>query len=153
MKFEEEFGQSLMNIEVALATSYRDVEMHDNHALNGIRGLIRTYQAINRGRPQPTLKLSPLAQNAFERMKRICDVMVGSAAQNTLHEIDHHYFLQVTGNPLEDDDVDVVTLPHDQIIQCLKRVEKSVKTLHKRGGRRGYYNFVSEFLPLGNPLE
>jgi type I restriction enzyme, R subunit len=34
-----------------------------------------------------------------------------------------------------------------EIIACLKRVRKSIELWRKEGGRRGYYDFVSPFLP------
>jgi hypothetical protein len=34
----------------------------------------------------------------------------------------------------------------DEIIVCLKRIQKSVKTWSKRGGRRGYLSFVEQYV-------
>jgi hypothetical protein len=34
----------------------------------------------------------------------------------------------------------------DEIVACLKRVRTSVKRWHKSGGRRGYLDFVSQYI-------
>ena len=34
----------------------------------------------------------------------------------------------------------------DEIIVCLKRIQKSVKMWGKRGGRRGYLSFVEQYV-------
>ena len=34
----------------------------------------------------------------------------------------------------------------EEIIACLKRIRKSVEGWYKRGGRRGYYEFIQQFV-------
>ena len=34
----------------------------------------------------------------------------------------------------------------EEILACLKRVRTSVKRWHKSGGRRGYLDFVSQYI-------
>jgi hypothetical protein len=34
----------------------------------------------------------------------------------------------------------------DEIITCLKRIQKSIRRWNKEGGRQGYLNFISEFV-------
>lgn len=34
----------------------------------------------------------------------------------------------------------------EEIVGCLKRVRRSIETWNKQLGRRGYYDFVSEFI-------
>ena len=77
MKVEEEYEDVLMNIEVNLVTSYDDPEMTDAQALNAISGLIRTFKAEQKNRSAPKLKLSPLAEETFDRLYVFCSLLTG----------------------------------------------------------------------------
>jgi len=39
----------------------------------------------------------------------------------------------------------------NEIVDCLKRIQSSIRLWTKKGGRQGYLNFVSEFLPWFSP--
>ena len=43
-------------------------------------------------------------------------------------------------------DADMEPKSLDEIIACLKRVQKSIRRWHKQAGRRGYLDFVSQFV-------
>jgi hypothetical protein len=42
--------------------------------------------------------------------------------------------------------MDTEPLTVEEIIACLKRIRKSIETWYKRGGRRGYYEFVRQYV-------
>ncbi len=132
--FEEKYIDVLHNIETALAFTYRDRdEMTDWDARDAMNALIRTYKAEARGRAAPPLKLNPLAQTTYENVKMICEWRLGRAI-----------ILTEDGKPPPD-----MPSPKtlDEIIACLQRVLRSIELWQKEGGRRGYFNFVSQFLP------
>ncbi|MBI3762646.1 MAG: hypothetical protein HY260_12415 [Chloroflexi bacterium] len=133
--FEEKYEDVLQNIEFALVNVYREHdEMTDWEALHAVEALIRAYQAEARAKPAPTLELKPLVQKAYDRARDMCEWRLGRAA---LYQDDE-------GRPLNMGQ-DAKTV--DEIIVCLKRVRRSIEHWQKRGGRRGYFGFVSEFLP------
>jgi hypothetical protein len=133
--FEEQYEDVLQNIEFALVQVYRaDEEMTDYDALQAINALIRTYQAEERRRQPPALRLLPAQEAALESVQGMCELRLGRAQLRKKEET-------AELPPM----IAPVTLA--EIIACLKRVRKSIELWRKEGGRRGYYDFVSPFLP------
>jgi hypothetical protein len=132
-KFDRKYEDVLQNIEFALMRTCREyAEMTDWEARDAVKGLIRTYQAETRGRPAPTLHLNPLAQEAYDAVKFVADWRMGR-----------------TDTPVtEGQSVDVPMTPKtaEEIIACLKTILSSIELWQKELGRRGYFDFVSEFV-------
>ena len=79
--FEDKYLDVLHNIETALVHAYDEhAEMTDWEARAAVNALIRTYKAELRGRATPSLKLNPLAQEAYATVKIMCSVRLGRAA-------------------------------------------------------------------------
>ncbi len=134
--FEEEYMGVLQNLEFALAQTYRQYdEMTDWEALNGVNGLIRTYTAEQRKRKPPNLKLSVPAQAAYDNVAAMCDWRLGRSDMVTDE-----------GEPVNLSEM-MAPMTVSEIIACLKRIRKSIQLWQKEGGRRGYFEFVSQFLP------
>lgn len=135
-KFEEEYMGVLQNIEFSLAQTYREYDaMVDWDALNAVNGLIRSYTAEQKRRQPPELKLNEPAQAAYDRAAAMCDWRLGRAK-----------LLTEEGEALNLDEV-IEPKTVSEIIACLKRVRKSIQMWQKEGGRRGYFEFVDQFLP------
>lgn len=133
-KFEDKYLDVLHNIETALVHAYDEhKEMTDWETRDAVKALLRTYKAEARGRAAPSLQLKPLVQEAYDSVKIMCDWRLGRAT-----------ILTEDGNPPKD-------LPPpktlDEMIACLQRILRSIEMWQKEGGRRGYYNFVSGFVP------
>ncbi len=132
-RFDEKYADVLENIEFALLQPYRaHVEMTDWEARDAVKALIRTYQAETRGRAAPSLKLNPLAQEAYDSIKMICDWRLGRAEM-----------LLSEGKPM---DVAMTAKTVEEIISCLKTIHRSIELWQKERGRRGYFDFVSQFV-------
>jgi hypothetical protein len=138
-EFEEQYEDVLQNIEFALVQVYRaDEEMTDFDALQAINALIRTYQAEERRRQPSALRLLPAQEAALESVQGMCELRLGRAQlRKKMEETEETAELPPMIAP--------ITLA--EIIACLKRVRKSIELWRKEGGRRGYYDFVSPFLP------
>ena len=132
--FEDQYNDPLRSMEIALVKTYRQHEaMTDWETLNALNSLIRMYTAEQRRRKSPALNLKPLAAQSFAALKLTCDGWLGRA-------------------PLADEfgqvvELDDNTLTLTEVINCLKRIRKSVEMWQKEGGTRGYFNFVDQFLP------
>ena len=132
--FEDQYNDPLRSMEIALVKTYRhDETMTDWETLNALNGLLRTYTAEQRRRTAPALNLKSLAQQSFDALKLTCDGWLGRA-------------------PLVDEFGQIVelkdnTLTLTEVIDCIKRIRKSVEMWQKEGGKRGYFNFVDQFLP------
>ena len=129
--FEEQYQDVLQNIEFALVSTYEEYpDMIDADAGNAISGLIRLYQAEQRGRNAPEIRLNPTAKQVSERVHGVCEWRLGRRVMGKDKE------------KVKSGDAKSV----DEIVLCLKRIQKSIETWNRDGGRRGYYNFVSQFV-------
>lgn len=134
MKVEDEFADVLQNLEFALVQVYRDYEeMTDWEAETAVSSLIRTYTAEERGRKPPNLRLQSLEQEAYANMQAICDLRLGRSQLET----EAGEKIDFVGEPIS----------VGNLILCLKRIRKSIQHWRKEGGRRGYFEFVGQFLP------
>jgi hypothetical protein len=132
---EEEFMDVLQNIEYALVTVYKeDEEMTDYEAEEAINSLIRLYTAEQRKRAEPKLDLSGPAELAFERVKVMCEMRMGREK------------LQSGDENKEPFDFNMEPIALNDLIACLKRVRRSIQKWNRDYGRRGYYDFVSQFV-------
>lgn len=134
MNVEEDYMDVLQNIEFALASVYReDEEMTDWQTLKALEGLIRVYRAKERNRSVPTIRLEGLALVAFERADAICRARLGEGGEENSRTI----ITRIRRGR---------TVSADILVACLKRIQKSVKRWQKEGGRRGYFNYIRNFV-------
>ncbi len=135
MEFEDKYLDVLQNIESSIIGVWKKhPKMTDWDAQNAVEGLLRTYQAEVRQRRQPVLKLAPLAQETFDAVREMCEWRLGR--REAVHADDEG----------ESDDIPMRTVTLDEMIACLKRIRSSIELWNKEGGRRGYLNFVSQFV-------
>ncbi len=129
--FEEKYGDVLQNIEFGIVQVYQaqPTLLDVDHALEG---LVRAYQAEQRGRAAPALRLSLPAQAVYDSVRPICEWRLG---RELLHA--------ESGEKL---DVGPTPLTLDEIVACLKRIRKSVAFWTKERGRQGYLCFISQFV-------
>jgi hypothetical protein len=133
-EFEERYLDVLHNIETALVSVYRENKaMTDYDAQRAIESLIKFYQADASGRTANLPLLKPLAQDAFERVQMICEVRLGRETMADHKGREVHLPIEPKSVP--------------EILACLKRVRRSIQKWNKEGGRRGYFDFVNQFLP------
>ncbi len=132
-EFDDQYLDVLQNIEFALMQPYRaHADMTDWEAREVVKALMRAYKAEASGRAAPALRLNPLAQETFESVKMVCNWRLGRAT-----------VLTEDGKPPP---VEMKTNTRDEIIACLQRILRSIEMWEKEGGRRGYFNFVSQFV-------
>jgi hypothetical protein len=132
--FEEQYEDVLQNIEFAIVSTYREhpEEVSDWSVEAALDALIRVYGAEKTGRTPPAARLSQAEQTIYERVRAMCEWRLGRE-QLTVED----------GQPFAQE-MRPKTL--DEILACLKRVRTSVKRWHKSGGRRGYLDFVSQYI-------
>jgi hypothetical protein len=131
--FEEQYMDVLHNIEFALINMYREnAAMTDYEALEAINGLIRTYTAESRRRSAPELKLNELAQAAYDGMQAMCELHMGRAT--------------LTSEEGETQSLPVAIITMGEVLQCLKRIRRSIERWNKERGRRGYFDVVGKYV-------
>jgi hypothetical protein len=121
----------LQNIEMAVVQVYRDhPTLADYQVDAAYEALGRTYVNETRGKaPIPPKGELPLA--VYEHAKNICDWRLG-----------RQQIVDEENAPLVFD-----PLSMDEMLECLKRLRKSVALWNKRNGSQGYLQYVNQFLP------
>jgi hypothetical protein len=129
-KFDEENLDVLQNIEFAIIRVYRDDRsLIDIDAKDAIDTLIRHYHAEEEGRTPPIKTLGERAERVFQSVQRICEWRLGRAP-----------FPGETGMPEGG-------IPVSLLVRCLREIQKSIPRWTQRAGRKGYLDFVSQYLP------
>jgi hypothetical protein len=129
-EFEEMYLDVLQNIEAAVVTVYRDnVDLTDYDVDKALNVLWSEYRAEGQGKTPVPARLNENAQQVYDRVKTMCEWRLGRA---TLEKEDGTGGIAPPAKSL------------DEIMACLKRIRKSVEYWGKRGGRRGYLEFINE---------
>ncbi len=132
-EFEEQYLGVLQNIEFGIVRIFREQsELMDWDVLQTLDALIKVYKAESANHAEPVLALNELRQKLFDSVKAMCDL-----------NLDRSTLSDQNGNPLQ---MRVNPLSLDEILQCLKRIRRSVETWNKKNGRQGYLNFIVEFV-------
>jgi hypothetical protein len=133
MNFEEQYQDVLQNIEFAIVNFYhRHEELLDFDVETVLTALIRVYKAEQAGRPVTLPRLNNLRQGLHDDVKIMCDWRLGRAKPEAVDTR--------TRMP------DVPPIRLDEMVDCLKRIRKSVQKWSKQGGRQGYLSFVEQFI-------
>lgn len=134
MGLEDKYLDVLQNIEFSIVSVYRDYEdLNDYEVMRALDALIEVFRAESRGHTPREVHLPEKKERlVFERVKDMCELRMGRAT-------------------VESEDGEEVTLGDsktpEEILGCLRKIRKSVERWTQRGGKQGYLEFVSEFLP------
>ncbi len=129
----EEYLDVLQNIEVGLVSAYQDnPNLTDTGTMYAIETLIKVYSGQLQGREVALPQFKPEEQAAYDAARAMCEWRLGRATMKD--------------NKGKEVKMDTEPLTVEEIIACLKRIRKSIETWYKRGGRRGYYEFVRQYL-------
>lgn len=131
--FEEEYLDILQNIEFAIVNVYRSEQALSDYDVSKILNiLISEYQAELAKRSFSKPNLSLLQERLSKSVKHICEWRLG---REVIDKKEKH--LQTKN---------FETISTEEIIACLKRIRKSVETWNKRGGQKGYLQYIDQFL-------
>jgi hypothetical protein len=135
---EEEYLEVFQNLESMIISVYRQTpELMDWDVEVVVDALIRRYQAEMRDRePQPPRLTTESREELFYLMEGICQWYLGQKPE---------FVSAKDGAPVSIPAPDPLTL--EELVAILKRIRKSIRVWNKRGGIRGYLNFIGEFIP------
>jgi hypothetical protein len=129
MRVEEKYADVLQNIESAIVTVFAgNPKLSDRDVLAAVKSLTRGYVREKSGR----VVVSPGPPG---RARAVYEQCVWRLGRQPLNE----------GEPQEEDPrPGEITV--SEILLCLKRLRKSIRLWHSRGGPRGYLEYVRQFL-------
>lgn len=132
MAVEEEHQDVLQNLEFAIIDVYRETpDLIDAEVLTAIESLIRTYGAEAQGKSIGSRPLRGISKEVAEAVREMCEFRLGRA------------------NPTDPEGNAVETPPPislEVLVDCLKRIQSSIKFWTKERGRQGYLNYVQQFI-------
>lgn len=133
MTVEEEHQDILQNIESAIIEVYRDrSDLIDAEVLSAIDALVRLYAAQAQRRTSSLRPPKGLAGQVFEAVDQICQWRLGQ--------------LDLEDSNPDNLPLDVPPVEVSVMVDCLKRIQSSIKFWSKERGRQGYLNFVNPFI-------
>lgn len=107
----------LLPIESAVAKVFRaNRDLTDHHVMRAYEAASQIYRAEQRGHAPKEPGFSGLDETVFKEVKGICDHLMNEEG-----------------------------ISLDLLVDCLRRLMKSVKFHTESGGRQGYVTFVSKF--------
>lgn len=125
-EFEDKYLDVLQNIEWGLLSTTNDnPKLCDHDMLRIVTYVIAYYRSSQRENFLTERKLADTQQEIFERVVAMCEWRLG------LRPL------------LLDKDPCCSPISIQELILCLKRIEKSIKFWTKLGGRNGYINFAA----------
>jgi hypothetical protein len=129
-KFGEEHLDVLQNIEFGIIEVYRaDPALLDFDAKDAMDALVRCYHAEEERRTPPKMNLGERAQRVFESVQRMCEWRLGrSPAPGETAMLGSGISIS-------------------ELVSCLREIQRSIPRWSKQGGRKGYLDFVSQYLP------
>jgi hypothetical protein len=140
MAIEEEYEDVLQNIEMGIVQVYREhPEMVDWDALSAIESLIHRYSAEAQGKQVAPRSLVGLSKEVAQAAGAMCEWRLG-----------REMLLDESGRLLADEDgrpIGPEPITPGEIVACLKRIRRSIQRWNKEGGRQGYLQFVSQYIP------
>ncbi len=129
-KFGDDNIDVLQNIEFGIVEAYRaDKALLDYDVKDALDALVRHYHAEQEQRTPPALRLGERARHVFDAVQSICEWRLGRAP-GPGRATDHmEPFVAI-----------------DDVVGCLRQIQKSVPRWSERGGRQGYLKFVSQYV-------
>jgi hypothetical protein len=126
--FEERYADVLQNIEFAIVDTDRRLRgALDYHVDAALEAAVARYSAEQQGRVPREATLEGARREMYEAVRNMCEWRLGR--------------LELSDAPGLPEQKTV-----EEMVMCLKRVRKSVKRWTKHAGRRGYLDFVSQYV-------
>ncbi len=130
MKWTGDNLDILQNLEFSVVEVWRaNREMSDYSALRAYESAFQLYRAERRGYQPKAPSLTGLDAAAFAAVKSMCEFRLGRG-----------------NNPVSGVE-DILPVPLEKLVDCLRELAKSVERHTRMGGRQGYLTFVDRFLP------
>lgn len=130
MTFEEKYLDVLQNLEFMIVNTYRENNnLIDFDVLIVLDAIMNFYVSGIRGKEPRNFNLSGKQLDLYQAVKEVAE-------------------FRITGKTKDDEVNEYETEPItvNELLDCLKRIKKSVQFWTKEAGRQGYLNYVSNFI-------
>lgn len=141
-EFVEEYQSQLMLLEFNIVLAYRqDDTLLDLEVENVLNQFIRFYEAQEKGR-EISFNVSDKLLPFYQTLQYLNDMfMNGVSAEKIGPDSD-----------MTSEDIEAINkgprLSPAELIACYKHLRRSLRYWNKKGGRRGYFDYIKQFSPL-----
>ncbi len=154
---EIEHMGTLQNLEFIIINFDRSSDdLTDLEVIDVLDYLIRAYTAKGNGHSAPFVRLSPLKRELSDAISVIADMITApivTEPDSAVAELDSaitesessEVAVQPSGS-LTADNVILGQVTPEVLIACLKRIRKSAKYWNGNNGRRGYLEYIANFM-------
>jgi hypothetical protein len=133
---EEKHVPILQSLESSLAGLYRQTPtLTDYDVAEAYDALVRFYKAEVMGRTAPQLNLKGRSQTIYEELRSIAELYLGRTGE--LQDAETGESIALEG---------LIATSAEDILDCFKRLQSSLKLWTKEGGRQGYLTYISQFV-------
>lgn len=138
----------LQNLEAITVILWREYpELTDYAVERAYDAAFQRYRAEARGRRFEEPKLNGPEAELLENLLRTCEWRLGRASLGP--EADAKEADETEGADRDEEEAPTCKpIPVEDLVDCLRRLLKSVRRHTKRGGRQGYLQFVGQFMPV-----
>jgi hypothetical protein len=120
-------------MEFAIVQIYRSTsDLIDAEVLNSIESLILTYNLEAKGGFASAPKVKGVSATVAGAVKAICELRLGRVSTD-------NKWIQPHDGTIESKSV-------ENIVDCLKRIQSSIKFWTKKEGQQGYLDYVNKFI-------
>lgn len=130
MSFEDDYLDVLQNLEYMIVDTYREnSDLLDFDVLIVLDAIMNFYISGIRGVEPRNFNLSGKQSELYRAVKEVADY-------------------RITGKTTDDEgnEYEIEPITVNELLDCLKRIKKSVQFWTKEMGRQGYLNYVSNFI-------
>ncbi|MBN1633671.1 MAG: hypothetical protein JW917_05860 [Ignavibacteria bacterium] len=130
MTFEEEYLDVLQNLEFAIVNTYRENnDLIDFDVLIVLDAIMNFYISGIRGKEPRNFNLSGKQLELYGAVKEMAEYRITGMARD---DMDAKY--------------EIKPISVNELLDCLKRIKKSVQFWTKEGGRQGYLEYISNYI-------
>lgn len=121
----KDYQDVLQNIETGVAAVWREHRELNNYAvMRAYEAAIARYNAEARPMTSKPVNLTGLDEQVYQKVIEMCEWRLGRGGD--LHE--------------------AKPIPVEDLVVCLRKLNKSVDFWTKQGGRRGYLTYIAQFV-------
>jgi hypothetical protein len=132
VRVEEQSTDVLQNIEFGIVTARRESpDLTDHDVIRVLEALLDEYAAEKIGRAPRPATFSENERRLMERVRAMCDWRLGRGEKPVSPSLKLP---------------DPTPLTIDEMMLCLKRLLRSVQKWNKHYGRRGYLDFIVQYV-------
>ncbi|MCX7847094.1 MAG: hypothetical protein N2595_03565 [bacterium] len=132
VEFEKRYMGELCELEAAIMTVFRaEHELTDRQVDNALEAVLDGLKAKELGRAPRVFNLTPREQKVYEHVWEACEVLQGGEPRGG-ERLPNPFPIRVCEVPL--------------VVECVKRVRKSIAHWQKRGGAQAYLEVAAEHL-------